>query len=194
MGSSMALLYASYTGNVIPLARLQVMARLPHLPGHKRWCRAGGRCRHGLWGLPPRILNGILYRYGRACGCPDSSGVADISRTVWSAQYFAFRHEAAAQTWCLRRPGGLGSPPPSGIFHVRSGKRTFVPTLSAGGASPHSSPGCYCGRRKHRIFASFSLRPPRRSDGYAFGVLRSEARESPALSTASLRDLVRKAG
>jgi hypothetical protein len=61
-------------------------------------------------------------------------------------------------------------------------------------ASLHFSPVRYCGRQEHRIFATFSLRPPRRTAQYAFGPLRSEGRESAALSAPSLRDPVRNAG
>ena len=61
-------------------------------------------------------------------------------------------------------------------------------------SSLHFSPARYCGRRQHRSFATFSLRPPQRTAQYAIGALQSEGRGFAALSAPSLRDLVRKAG
>jgi hypothetical protein len=80
--------------------------------------------------------------------------------------------------------------------------------------SLHFPPARYCGRREHRIFATFSLRPPQRTAQYAFGATSygltagkaalpvrhaygvpwSEGQESAALSTPSLRDPGENAG
>jgi hypothetical protein len=69
----------------------------------------------------------------------------------------------------------------------RSSRRLSTPLPAFLRPGPHSSPARYC------VFATFSLRPPRRTAQYAFGALRSEGRESAALSAPSLRDLVRNA-
>jgi hypothetical protein len=51
-----------------------------------------------------------------------------------------------------------------------------------------------CGRRSHRIFATSSFRPPRRTFRYAFGDLQSGGRKSPARSAPSRRGIMNNAG
>ena len=70
-----------------------------------------------------------------------------------------------------RRPTGEASGSAHALFPLA---RTLHETLC-------------CGNRLHAIFATFSLRAPRRTYRYAFGPLQSEGRESDAHSVPSRR-------